>query len=102
MREFEVAHQCALSAEMLWSLRSDIGFDEWYAKTDHQVFTLESNDRSVDDAGIERINRQFRLSQEEEHVPRSLRIIMPKSKEFCSTVKANFYPHNFDQAHPYS
>ena len=40
MRELTLALPVGLSAENFWSLRSDTGFDDWFAKQDKQTFEL--------------------------------------------------------------
>ena len=62
VREFSLGLECAMSAADFWALRSDTGFDDFFAKIDKQVFKLIQNDLQHDEKGRPFINRQLKLT----------------------------------------
>jgi len=103
MREFTVMVPCRLAAADFWSLRSDTGFDEWFAKEDKQTCDIDKNEVTVDAAtGVESVDRNWRLAMQESQMPRALKAMLPSNAKFYVRMEAQFSPQHFDEAHPYS
>ena len=102
VREFSRGLECAMSAADFWALRSDTGFDDFFAKIDKQVFKLIQNDLQHDEKGRPFINRQLKLTLLENPVPASMRKMFGVSDEFAFKVKCAFHTELYDEAHPFT
>ena len=103
VREFSVKLACPLSAEAFWALRSDTGFDEYFAKLDKQDFTLIENDLTEDADGEPYLKRKLKLALHDNPVPASVqRMTGIASDGFAFRVRSSFHPNKYDEAHPYT
>ena len=102
-REFTVSVDCAMSAASMWSLRSDTGFDDYFARLDKQVYSLSKNERTKDSDGLCRVDREFALCFDENPLPKYLRALVPKGVDTDTPfrVVCNFCPDRWDAGHPY-
>ena len=100
VREFTVVMPCNMAADEFWALRSDTGFDDFFAKLDKQTFTCFKNEAFTKD-GQSHIKREFKLSASENPVPKALRGFLPKGiEDFSLRVNCSFATDVFDEAHP--
>ena len=101
MREFTISLPCPMAAEEFWALRSDTGFDDYFAALDRQQFQCLKNDVHSGADGHQRIYREFKLCALDNPIPKALRGLLPKGVDSTSLrVNCSFATERFDEAHP--
>ena len=101
VRELSIASYCEVSATDFWSLRSDRGYDEWFAELDGQVSRLVNNEQTKTDEGLDYVQRLVKLEFKQNPMPHFLRKQFGLH-EFAFHVTSSFYKDAFDEEHPYT
>ena len=89
-----------MAAERFWELRSDVGFDHYFAELDKQLCEVKLI-QSPTIEGHTAMRREMKLTLKENPLPPRLRKMMGKS-EFTFIVRATHGREHFDEAHPYA
>ena len=98
MRDFEVKHPCACSAEAFWGLREDPEWDTYNANLDEQTFSTD-NVTVTTESGEEVVTRTHKLKHWKNPVPRAMRSSLGVSQEFSVRVTAIWFKRKFDIDH---
>ena len=103
MREFTFEVPCEQSAATFWALRSDVGFDRWFAALDRQDISVLGNEESTGADGLVSTRRLQKLSFRTNPIPKPFRRLagLRTDETFAFHVKSSFWTTVFDEQHPY-